>query len=158
MKCVRVTSSLESYWYFQHISGIHAPLGNWNVHNFTSVELSAWGVLYPGSCNRWTSIVSISNAVKINVSPHGWNASRSEAWTVFARSNARIVGSNPTQSSDVCVRLFCVCVVLCALRRADPPSKESYRLCINEEIEKAAKVQQNVCSAVDRQTDRQIDG
>jgi hypothetical protein len=35
---------------------------------------------------------------------------------------------------DVHVRLFCVCVGLCAggaaLRRADPPSKESYRLCI----------------------------
>jgi hypothetical protein len=33
--------------------------------------------------------------------------------TVFAHSNARIVGSNPTQGMDVCLRLFCVCVVLC---------------------------------------------
>jgi hypothetical protein len=33
--------------------------------------------------------------------------------TVFARSNAAIVGSNPTQGMDVCVRLFRVCVVLC---------------------------------------------
>jgi hypothetical protein len=40
-------------------------------------------------------------------------ASRSKAWTIFARSNAAIVGSNPTQGMDVCVRLFCVCVVLC---------------------------------------------
>jgi hypothetical protein len=31
---------------------------------------------------------------------------------VFARSNARIVGSKPTQGMDVCVRLSCVCVVL----------------------------------------------
>jgi hypothetical protein len=30
-----------------------------------------------------------------------------------ARSNTGIVGSNPTQGMDVCVRLFCVCVVLC---------------------------------------------
>jgi hypothetical protein len=30
-----------------------------------------------------------------------------------ARSNAGIVGSNHTQGMDVCVRLFCVCVVLC---------------------------------------------
>jgi hypothetical protein len=36
-----------------------------------------------------------------------------KAWTVFARSDTRIVGSNPTQGMDVCVRLFCVCVVLC---------------------------------------------
>jgi hypothetical protein len=40
-------------------------------------------------------------------------AARSKAWTVFARSNAAIVGSNPTWGMDVCVRLFCVCVVLC---------------------------------------------
>jgi hypothetical protein len=38
---------------------------------------------------------------------------RSKAWTVFARSDAGIVSSNPTQVMDVCVRLFCVCVVLC---------------------------------------------
>jgi hypothetical protein len=35
---------------------------------------------------------------------------RSKTWTVFARSNAGIVGSNPTQGMDVYVRLFCVCV------------------------------------------------
>jgi hypothetical protein len=40
-------------------------------------------------------------------------AGRSKAWTVFARSNAGIMGSNPTWGIDVCVRLFCVCVVLC---------------------------------------------
>jgi hypothetical protein len=28
--------------------------------------------------------------------------------TIFARSNAGIVGSYPTRSIDVCVRLFCV--------------------------------------------------
>jgi hypothetical protein len=32
---------------------------------------------------------------------------------VFCRSEAGIAGSDPTQSIDVCVRLFCVCVVLC---------------------------------------------
>jgi hypothetical protein len=40
-------------------------------------------------------------------------AARSKAWTVFACSNTGIVGSNPTRGMDVCVRLFCVCVVLC---------------------------------------------
>jgi hypothetical protein len=39
---------------------------------------------------------------------------RSKAWTAFARSNAGIMGSNPTQSMDVYVRLFCVCAVPCA--------------------------------------------
>jgi hypothetical protein len=34
-------------------------------------------------------------------------AARSKIWTVFARSNAGIVGSNPTQAMDVCV-VLCV--------------------------------------------------
>jgi hypothetical protein len=38
-------------------------------------------------------------------------AARSKAWTVFARSNAEIVDSNPIQGMDVCV--LYVCVVLC---------------------------------------------
>jgi hypothetical protein len=39
-------------------------------------------------------------------------AAGSEAWTVFARSNTGIVGSNPTWGMDICVHLFCY-VVLC---------------------------------------------
>jgi hypothetical protein len=38
---------------------------------------------------------------------------RSKAWTVFARSNSEIVGSNPTGGMDVCMCLFYVCVVVC---------------------------------------------
>jgi hypothetical protein len=40
-------------------------------------------------------------------------AARCTARTVFVRSNTGIVGSNPTRSMDVCVRLFCIFVVLC---------------------------------------------
>jgi hypothetical protein len=35
-------------------------------------------------------------------------APQSKAWTAFSRSNIGILGSNPTQGMDVCVRLFCV--------------------------------------------------
>jgi hypothetical protein len=35
-------------------------------------------------------------------------AARFKKWTVFARSNAGIVGSNPTQGMGVCLCLFCV--------------------------------------------------
>jgi hypothetical protein len=49
-------------------------------------------------------------------------AAQPKARIVFARSNAEIVGSNPTGGTDVYVRLFCVCLVqVAALRRADPP-------------------------------------
>jgi hypothetical protein len=36
----------------------------------------------------------------------------SKVCTVFARLDAGIVGSNSTQSIDVYLRLFCVCIVL----------------------------------------------
>jgi hypothetical protein len=61
-------------------------------------------------------------------------------------SGTPIVDSNPTWGMDVCVRLFCVCAVICmqvaALQRADPPSKEFYRLCKRSRKWKADKVQQ----------------
>jgi hypothetical protein len=41
-------------------------------------------------------------------------AARSKARTVFARSIAGIVGSNPTQGMDICI--VCICVVLCVCR------------------------------------------
>jgi hypothetical protein len=79
-------------------------------------------------------------------------AARSKAWTVFARLNTGIMGSNPTWGIDVCVRLFYVCAVLCvqvaALRRADQPSKETYRLCKRSRNWKATKVEQKGCRAV----------
>jgi hypothetical protein len=60
-------------------------------------------------------------------------AAQSKAWAVFARSNAGIVGSNPTWDMDVCVCVYSVfmlsCVYVAALRRADHSSKESNRLC-----------------------------
>jgi hypothetical protein len=34
----------------------------------------------------------------------------SQAWNIFARLNTGIVGSNPTQGMDVCLRLFSVFV------------------------------------------------
>jgi hypothetical protein len=40
-------------------------------------------------------------------------AAWSKAWTLSPRSNARIVGSNLLRGMNVCVRLFCVCAVLC---------------------------------------------
>jgi hypothetical protein len=40
-------------------------------------------------------------------------AARSKAWTVLARSNTVIAGSNFTQGMYVYVRLFCVYVVVC---------------------------------------------
>jgi hypothetical protein len=54
---------------------------------------------------------------------------RPTAKYVFALSNTGIVGLNPIQGLDVCLRFsLCSCCPLqvAALRRADPPSKESY--------------------------------
>jgi hypothetical protein len=40
-------------------------------------------------------------------------AAGSKAWTVVARSNAGVLGSNPTRGIDVCMCVYSVCVVLC---------------------------------------------
>jgi hypothetical protein len=67
-------------------------------------------------------------------------AARSKAWNVFACSNTGVVSSNPSRSINVCERLFCPLVeTLC---RADPPSKQSYRLCIGSQTDKEARAQQ----------------
>jgi hypothetical protein len=61
-------------------------------------------------CSALTYIVGITTCIsRVPITV----AAPSKAWTVFARSNAGIVGSNLTQGMDVCVRLFCVCAVLC---------------------------------------------
>jgi hypothetical protein len=56
-------------------------------------------------------------------------AERSEASTVYDRSNIGIAGSNPASGMDVCPRVSVLCCPgsVDALRRADPPSKESYQ-------------------------------
>jgi hypothetical protein len=74
-------------------------------------------------------------------------AARSDAWTVFARSNAGTLGSNPTQGMDVCECLYSVfllsCVKVAASRRADHSSKESYSLYKNDyEAEEEARAHQ----------------
>jgi hypothetical protein len=79
---------------------------------------------------------------------------RSKAWIVVARSNAGIVGSNPTQSIDVCVCVYSMFVLSCmkaaALRRADHSSKESYHLCKNDyENEEDSRARQKGCRAID---------
>jgi hypothetical protein len=72
-------------------------------------------------------------------------AACSEALTVFARSNTGIMGSNLTWGMDVCLRLFCVCVVLCVRSPCDGliPRTRSPINCVEDEAtEKVAKAQQ----------------
>jgi hypothetical protein len=60
-------------------------------------------------------------------------AERSKVQNIFAHSNTGIAGMNPTQDMDVCLRLCCICFVLCKQRPYDGlvlPSKESYQLSI----------------------------
>jgi hypothetical protein len=58
---------------------------------------------------KYTGISKVAGEVTV--------AERSKTWTVFARSDPVIVGSNSALGMNVwCVRLFCVCVVLCVGR------------------------------------------
>jgi hypothetical protein len=69
----------------------------------------------------WINVVSVLNSSSARVHGPTTVAARFKAWNVFARSNAGMVGSNPTNGMHVYVVLRKVA----ALRRADPSSKES---------------------------------
>jgi hypothetical protein len=92
--------------------------------------------------------------VYINVEPITV-AARSKAWIVFARSNAGIMGSNPIQDMDVCVRLFCVCVVLyvgSGLATGWSPV-QGVLLSVKKikELKKRPRSDEKDCRAIDRQ-------
>jgi hypothetical protein len=55
------------------------------------------------------------------------------AMQITAPSKTGMVSSNPAREMDACLLFlmcFCCPVEVGTLRRTDPPSKESYRLCI----------------------------
>jgi hypothetical protein len=93
----------------------------------TSVIISKYCINTESSCSENNDVdhvsedvhTSLDGQIKLSVDRILYGRSqwpRSKAWNVFARSNAEIVGSNPTQGMDVCLRLFRVCVVLCRQR------------------------------------------
>jgi hypothetical protein len=72
-------------------------------------------------------------------------AARAKAWTAYARSNTRIVGSNLTQRMDACVRLFCVCGLCVGNSLAtgwSPVQGVLQTVYTIKELKKAAKAQQ----------------
>jgi hypothetical protein len=77
----------------------------WSQINPVHVIHSYFFEIYVNVINSFTRRYSMWSWITI--------AARSKAWTVFTLSNAGIVSSNPSQGMDVCVHLFCVCVVLC---------------------------------------------
>jgi hypothetical protein len=82
-------------------------------------------------------------------------ATRSKAWHVFARSNTGIVGWNPTRGMDVCVRLFCVCVVLCVgsgLATGWSPVQEVLPTVCTSRNWKSGQGPTKGCTAIDRTT------
>jgi hypothetical protein len=59
-----------------------------------------WGILW--------RLFPVTDCLPVTVT------ARSKAWTVFARSDAGIVGLNPSQGIDVCVCVYSVFVLSCA--------------------------------------------
>jgi hypothetical protein len=97
----------------------------------TFKDVLDWQYIYPLFS---LSFCSLSLSYSIRTGEPITVADRSKAWTVFGPSNARTVGSNPTQGMGVCiVCVYSVLVLLYVevetLRRSDPPSRVSYRLC-----------------------------
>jgi hypothetical protein len=75
-----------------------------------SIEKDTTGGICNGRGGGWENLVGRST---LTIWYKSEVAVRSKSWTVFARSNTGVVGSNPTRVMCVCARLFCVCVILC---------------------------------------------
>jgi hypothetical protein len=101
-----------------HIIGLH---GMTSAVDFTQTEIRVkWGArLCRYFWQFWFQLLAHNTVAARKYLGHAWLghadtvAARSKTWTVIALSNPGIVGSDPTRSMDDCVRLFCVCVVLC---------------------------------------------
>jgi hypothetical protein len=85
--------------------------------------------------SSWTVLTSSSYRFSV-LYIHSWLiavAARSKAWSVFTHSDVGIVGSNPTEDINICLRLFCVCV-LCRLGPCiglpPPPCPKSPTYCL----------------------------
>jgi hypothetical protein len=80
---------------------------------------------------------------------------RSRTWTLFDSSNTGILGSNPIQGLNICVRLFWVCAVLCVgsgpATGWSPPPICPTDFVKDHETEKAAKAEAKGYRAIDRQ-------
>jgi hypothetical protein len=87
-------------------------------HNNSTLPINSW---YAQIVDRISYFIKMLFLLHVSVILSNTVTARSQAWTVFARSNVGIVGSNPIPGMYVGLRLFCVYVV--ALRLADPPSK-----------------------------------
>jgi hypothetical protein len=90
--------------YKESHSPVHTYIHTY-IHTHTCKERDNYRWLYPNYLISQTCLLSCLLPITAAVS--------SKAWTVFARSNTGIVGSNPTLCTDVFVRLFRLCVVLC---------------------------------------------
>jgi hypothetical protein len=98
-------------------------LSSWATDGFSRrAQLHGVGYMYadvwtlPLFAKFWNTNSEQQNMFKdIHILPIT-EAARSKAWTFLARSNTGVVASNPTRGTHVCVRLFCVCVVMCVGR------------------------------------------
>jgi hypothetical protein len=93
--------SLKSRFRWTHADRYVNIYGNGLYSNIDQMMSFIAAIIWPYFDDQWWQSKPITVAV--------WF----KAWTVFARSNTGIVTSNPTRGMDVCVRLFCACVVLC---------------------------------------------
>jgi hypothetical protein len=105
-----VSQETPPFLWFLQVSCLFTRVRHWSLFN-----QDGWALPRPFFVWLKEKRVNISSYILFRyISPRPITvAALSKAWTVFVRSNAGIVSSNPTQDIGVCVRLFCVYVVLC---------------------------------------------
>jgi hypothetical protein len=106
-----------SFAFFHVRERYQTHFNTFRISLFLSATFDGFWVFY-FSCLNYLSVSPLQRSCFPTVWRHKpvTVAERSKGSTVFARSEAGIVGSNPTQGMDVwclCMCLFCACVVLC---------------------------------------------
>jgi hypothetical protein len=137
----------EPWWNSQDQdnSSIQWPTGKWKPGHSglehsastkcTYCTVSLRLAVSSGTCVRVTNTAIVTVADR--------TAARSKAWTLFVSTSTETVGSIPILSMEVCVRLFCLYVVVCVgvgLATSWSPYKEPYH-CIRKL--KVSKAQQD---------------
>jgi S-adenosylmethionine/arginine decarboxylase-like enzyme len=103
-------STILNYWAFfppltttvyQLISS-HIIVHNWVIGRTKSLHVLAHGAILPRYINNLI-ILNFALFMDPLITVAAW----SKAWTIFARSKAGIVVSNPTRGTDVCILCLC---------------------------------------------------
>jgi hypothetical protein len=108
---IRLSPDYKALQHTRPHSSYYLLCAMWWTHllSFVICKYSVFTAIFPSRVHQGTCWISVQYYI---VFRSQWPAALTKAWTVFARSNAGIVGSNSTQGTDICSVCLCFVFVL----------------------------------------------